>query len=399
MQKFKRVSPLFLACGLFFSTLFIQASPPIPGTYKSGETPASSCPAPPPANLHTSAVTATTVTLEWDTIDANITYKVEGIDVTNGTVLPTIYTTADQYTYTNLVPGHTHNFAVSATYCGPGGTTGDAITIKDVVTGIFITELIVEFSNPCEPASRQGETPPVTGDKITVCVHEFTTPPPPLELDQGYIGALRYDGEPYKFAIAKKGAYFYVGEFQANPANPPVPNPKYRWRGNGVLGQYESVTLLYRKTNGEDLEILDINIIQFVSAPTMAQITFLKDLQTYGGCYISNNSCGGVPSGPRNDQTALSEKTAGTDIITAPFPNPFSSHTTLQYALAEPQPVHIQLFDLAGRLVQTVQAPTLQDSGSYETRGDGASLPNGLYFLHLQTGAERNILPVVKQEF
>jgi hypothetical protein len=72
-------------------------------------------------------------------------------------------------------------------------------------------------------------------------------------------------------------------------------------------------------------------------------------------------------------------------------PNPFHRFTQIRYALTEPGPVRLEIFDAAGRVVRTLVDATQQE-GVYTVSWDGRDNPGervepGVYFYRVQTGA------------
>jgi Peptidase C10 family/Spi protease inhibitor/Secretion system C-terminal sorting domain len=76
-------------------------------------------------------------------------------------------------------------------------------------------------------------------------------------------------------------------------------------------------------------------------------------------------------------------------------PNPFSGSTTVTYTLENEQLVSAQLLDLTGRLMAKPISPQAQVAGEHQFTLEANELPNGLYFLVLQTGAKRQTQRVV----
>ena len=68
-----------------------------------------------------------------------------------------------------------------------------------------------------------------------------------------------------------------------------------------------------------------------------------------------------------------------------PRPNPFRDTTTLRYTLAEPGPVRLDVFDLAGRRVATL-ADAPRAAGTHAVALDGAGLADGVYVVRLTAG-------------
>jgi hypothetical protein len=67
------------------------------------------------------------------------------------------------------------------------------------------------------------------------------------------------------------------------------------------------------------------------------------------------------------------------------FPNPFNPSTTVQYSVKEPCPVHLAVYDPAGRMVKTlVQA--FQQPGRYSMTIHMQGIPSGIYLYKIQAG-------------
>ena len=80
-------------------------------------------------------------------------------------------------------------------------------------------------------------------------------------------------------------------------------------------------------------------------------------------------------------------------------PNPFRGETTLTYSIPEPARVRIDVYDLAGRRVRSLQDGVL-DPGRYEVlwdgRGDGAELAAaGIYFVKFRAGGRSMVEKII----
>ncbi len=80
-------------------------------------------------------------------------------------------------------------------------------------------------------------------------------------------------------------------------------------------------------------------------------------------------------------------------------PNPFGPETRIRYALAQSSPVHLSVFDAAGRQVRLL-AHTGQAAGEYQIRWDGRDdagdrVPPGVYFYRLQADGQTAVNKMV----
>jgi len=68
-------------------------------------------------------------------------------------------------------------------------------------------------------------------------------------------------------------------------------------------------------------------------------------------------------------------------------PNPFNPSTAISYQLSAYSYVRLRVYDIAGRLVQTL-VDGWREAGGHEVTFDGADLPSGMYFARLEAGAQ-----------
>jgi hypothetical protein len=66
-------------------------------------------------------------------------------------------------------------------------------------------------------------------------------------------------------------------------------------------------------------------------------------------------------------------------------PNPFKSSTAIRFELAEPAHVGLSIYDITGRLVETLANET-QEPGVHRVRWNRKSNPSGVYFFTLKAG-------------
>jgi gingipain R len=78
------------------------------------------------------------------------------------------------------------------------------------------------------------------------------------------------------------------------------------------------------------------------------------------------------------------------------YPNPANNRATIMVDLSSEQEVQVQLLDNMGRLVQTLQAGSRLQAGQLVLPVDLTNQAPGLYFVRVQTGAQIELLKVVK---
>jgi len=90
--------------------------------------------------------------------------------------------------------------------------------------------------------------------------------------------------------------------------------------------------------------------------------------------------------------TVAVEEAAAVDFLAAPTPNPFRGTANIRFGLARAGEVRLELFDLAGRRVQTLASGVL-GPGPHDVHWDGrdahgANVRSGVYFVRLTTPSQ-----------
>lgn len=81
-------------------------------------------------------------------------------------------------------------------------------------------------------------------------------------------------------------------------------------------------------------------------------------------------------------------------LILSAAPNPFNPTTTLSFTLTQSSLVQLNLFDIQGRLVQSL-ANNVMTAGSHSITVDGTSLASGIYFANLRANNQSRIAKLV----
>jgi photosystem II stability/assembly factor-like uncharacterized protein len=67
------------------------------------------------------------------------------------------------------------------------------------------------------------------------------------------------------------------------------------------------------------------------------------------------------------------------------YPNPFNPSTTISFDLPVSDEVTIEVFDISGRLVNTIEKSKMYSAGSHSLRFEGGNLSSGVYFYRITT--------------
>ncbi len=67
------------------------------------------------------------------------------------------------------------------------------------------------------------------------------------------------------------------------------------------------------------------------------------------------------------------------------YPNPFNPATTIEFTIAEVNPVELTIYDVLGRKIQTLVSKKME-AGIYNYRFDASDLASGIYFYQLKVG-------------
>ncbi|MFZ5515390.1 MAG: FlgD immunoglobulin-like domain containing protein [Candidatus Zhuqueibacterota bacterium] len=130
-----------------------------------------------------------------------------------------------------------------------------------------------------------------------------------------------------------------------------------------------------------------------------SKITFVPDVDLLPGTHqvkvMVRNNPGFTTVAGWSFDIALSGVTESPSVLTnwslnQNYPNPFNGRTNIQYSLAQPGVVTIQIYDIQGELVKRL-ATAFQPAGLHRISWDGrdergAHVPSGLYFYQMTSG-------------
>jgi parallel beta-helix repeat protein len=82
------------------------------------------------------------------------------------------------------------------------------------------------------------------------------------------------------------------------------------------------------------------------------------------------------------------------------FPNPFSQHVTVRFTLKRPGMVHLRIFDPSGRIIKSMRAGPLPETGKHQLQWDGSTMSGGMarpgpYFLVVEAMGEVAVREII----
>lgn len=92
-------------------------------------------------------------------------------------------------------------------------------------------------------------------------------------------------------------------------------------------------------------------------------------------------------SSSNTDIAARSSETGGLEscLLAQNYPNPFNSITHIEYVVPKKENVLLQVYDLRGRLVETLVDRT-QNPGTYKVDFNASSYSSGIYIYTIRVG-------------
>jgi|GEM_PF-4209615 len=101
---------------------------------------------------------------------------------------------------------------------------------------------------------------------------------------------------------------------------------------------------------------------------------------------LDENHEGNNPSKGSSSQTLIASNTC----LLPNYPNPFNATTNIQFDIADPTNVTVQIFNMQGQVVATI-ADGWHASGHYNIGYNAASLSSGTYFIRMHAGDYRQM--------
>lgn len=177
---------------------------------------------------------------------------------------------------------------------------------------------------------------------------------------------------------------------------------KYEWYGRSVIDAWGTVTIPYgtfpclRQCSFDTSATTTFVTGNPVSGDTVTHIRYTFITEEYNEVvFITSHEDETDPNYTDAEilerltyfYLGIEEITTSHKNILSHYPNPFSNYVQFNYSLTKPGYLNLTIYDVSGRLVKTlIDKPEQQ--GSYTVKwfgknGAGKSLPNGVYFYHL----------------
>ena len=194
-----------------------------------------------------------------------------------------------------------------------------------------------------------------------------------------------------KFPVTiESGQYFVLGRNGDYSLNGGV-EVDYDYSGITLGNSDDEIIIL----NGEGLEVCRVEYDGGPEFPdptgaSMALLDLESDINDGANWTESTTPYGdgdlGTPGQANSDVSVDDEKTVPTEmILLSAYPNPFNPATTIRFSVETHGYASLQIYDVAGRLVETLLNGKLNPR-EYEVIWNASELPSGVYFYRLEAG-------------
>jgi hypothetical protein len=154
----------------------------------------------------------------------------------------------------------------------------------------------------------------------------------------------------------------------------------------------EDLDFQYVTIYGSNTEVLDgTQVVIGYSDGTMFDVSY----QLYSAFLLTATDHSGNESPASflvNDFLSTSGRSPARTALKENYPNPFNPTTTISFELANSQPVFLNVYDVAGRIIRRLEKGSVLPAGRHESHWDGRDesgrkMPASLYFYHLEAGS------------
>jgi hypothetical protein len=325
------------------------------------------CELPAPTGLTTSDVTTTGFTAKWSPVTGNNGYevklfKLEGINLN---LISTNIQDQTLKTFTGLTPGETYQVQVR-TRCSNGQFSSIAAILNVTLQYIVIEEIVILTPASCNPHSSTPLSLASPTSTITIPLPSYPT--------------------------------FAKLTIRVSSVNPPTTSFMY-------LSKISETKIQIKGCSNSKI-VVSYNTVS-IDGSTSCSLRFSSNgLRLSGQCNynLTPNITNPLRTSNINSDSSIDEENE--DFLQIPqdtkletMPNPFSNSTTIKFRLAEnTNEVSLQLYDIHGRLVQTVLPKQAMLAGEQVLDLDASSVSKGVYTLILRTKDRTEVTRLIKME-
>lgn len=382
---------------LIFIGLFLALCQPLNGKapmVTPFASPNLNCQLPSPQNLQAGSVGPTSIQLLWNPPAGTppgitVTYKIAMFDLTSNIALADAYTTATDFLYDGLTPGHWYLASVSAGACGVNGPTGPSATIE-VQTGIIIVDDIAQLEIPAGTECQFSQQPQLSLAKGAIVLLNLPAFTPPATSGYGPFGKIRVE--------TKEGVVWVELALLASTGNQPV---MMEIGSEGVeknppgFGQFSEISYI-RPGEFEFFRLFDPHFNYQAPTDVHVRLECLEDCVLWycGLSIISQDSEFGRQMA---GQAADSEMSGIINQISI-VPNPASGACYIDFNLEEDAPVGLRIENLLGESVYSMPGRSNPlAKGMHRLYANLSHLPKGMYRVTIETPKQRTQKMLVKQ--
>jgi hypothetical protein len=192
--------------------------------------------------------------------------------------------------------------------------------------------------------------------------------------------------------LAVSGNYAYVSNESRlrviNIANPTAPTPVgFYTTPSTALGVAVQGNYAYVADN-----IGGLRVINIADPAAPVEVGFYSQWSAYrvavagNYAYVANSGIFSIYDCSEATSVHESSILQPSSFNLSSYPNPFNAVTRLQFNLARTGQVDLKVFDLNGRLVETLASKTF-NAGEHEVTFDGKNLATGMYLARLRSGS------------
>lgn len=378
---------LLLSCFLFSlaphrvaGNSFLPTEPPLFNT-----TAGNLCNLPAPANFQVTSASSSSVSLAWDAVSGASSYYVAALDDVSQLVVDDAIVTATSATL-YPPPGCKVDLQVYA-ICPDQSTS---IYYNEIVNfTLIITELIVEYSAPCDdPEYDQG---PITTGSVYVpwdfgYTYWFDVEELATEKISRYEVRMEYSGSnTEKLSVSRVLEQYYSNAWYSVESAATLGTSFYS--SPPVYNFYTMQIARTSQSGTQPVYFIHYNFPVNCAGNSCLEIEFIQHHIGYAINFLTGSNCA---SEERSDGTEWVSNLPK-DRLPAIAASPFSTSLRISNIQPEATTVHFSLFDLSGRVAldQTYPAASAHELATPD-------LPPGFYLLRIENGRAIQTLKVVK---